>query len=180
MPFYWFCHDAAQILNNKNKQDRHTVINLYMLFYNRMFWLLVSDIWARSWDNLSLEAGDQVRLKQVCSATEASKSIGISDIATVGIALSWQQTTEVLIRLRGCAGCVWMYRLICTAFCLCCSQDFSCHGSYSFRTLWHIKMDIKMKLWYTRFILPSKKKLMSCFQKRLIGRQTKIFGFFFI
>ena len=47
---------------------------------------------------------DQVRLKPVCSTTEASWSLEISDLASLGITLSRQRTTKVLIRLRGCAG----------------------------------------------------------------------------
>ena len=47
---------------------------------------------------------DQVRLKQGCSASEASKSLEISDLASRGIILSRQRTIKALIRLRGCAG----------------------------------------------------------------------------
>ena len=47
---------------------------------------------------------DQVRLKPVCSTTEASWSLEISDLASLGITLSRQRTTKVLIRLRGCTG----------------------------------------------------------------------------
>ena len=44
-----------------------------------------------------------VRLKPVCSATEASQSPEISNIETRDI-LFRQQTPKVLIRLRECAG----------------------------------------------------------------------------
>ena len=47
---------------------------------------------------------DQVSLKPACSATEASYSLGILNLASIGIILSRQRTTKVLIRLRGCAG----------------------------------------------------------------------------
>ena len=47
---------------------------------------------------------DQVRLKSVCSAKEASLSHEIANIGTRDIILSRQRTTKVLIRLRGCAG----------------------------------------------------------------------------
>ena len=47
---------------------------------------------------------DQGRLKPACTATEARRRLEISDIETRGIILSKQQTTKVLIRLRGCTG----------------------------------------------------------------------------
>ena len=47
---------------------------------------------------------DQLILKPVCSATEATSSLEILDIARRGIILSRQRTTKALIRLRGCAG----------------------------------------------------------------------------
>ena len=52
-----------------------------------------------SQENLSLGAGNQVRLKPACSATETSWSLEISDIATIGVILSKQRTTKALIRL---------------------------------------------------------------------------------
>ena len=59
---------------------------------------------ATSWENLSSGVCDQVRLKQVCSATEASWSLEILVLASVGIRLSKQRTTKALIRLCGYAG----------------------------------------------------------------------------
>ena len=47
---------------------------------------------------------DQVRLKLACSATETSTSLEILDLESLGIILSRQWTTKMLIRLRGCAG----------------------------------------------------------------------------
>ena len=47
---------------------------------------------------------DQVRLKPVCSATEASKGLEILDIETRDIIPSRQRTIKALIRLRGYAG----------------------------------------------------------------------------
>ena len=47
---------------------------------------------------------DQVRHKPACSADETRLSLEISAIETRDIILSRQQTTKVLIRLRGCAG----------------------------------------------------------------------------
>ena len=47
---------------------------------------------------------DRVRLKPASIATEASQRLEISDIETRDIILSRQQTTKVLIRLRGCVG----------------------------------------------------------------------------
>ena len=44
------------------------------------------------------------RYKPVCVATEARWKLEISDMETRGIILSKQQTTKVLIRLRGCTG----------------------------------------------------------------------------
>ena len=61
-------------------------------------------IWAMSWKNLSSEVCDQVRLKQACSATKASGSLEILDLASIGIILSKQWTTKMLIRLCTCAG----------------------------------------------------------------------------
>ena len=46
----------------------------------------------------------QVRLKLASSATEASRSLEILDLASISIILSKQRTRKVLIRLRGCAG----------------------------------------------------------------------------
>ena len=50
------------------------------------------------------EFSNQARLKPACSAAEASSSLETLDIASIGIILSKQQTTKVLIRLCGCAG----------------------------------------------------------------------------
>ena len=47
---------------------------------------------------------DQVRLKPACSATERLASLEILVLANIGIMLSRQRKTKVLIRLRGCAG----------------------------------------------------------------------------
>ena len=52
----------------------------------------------------AFELYEQVRLKLACSATEASRSLGISDTAFAVIILSRERTTKVLIRLRGCIG----------------------------------------------------------------------------
>ena len=46
---------------------------------------------------------DQDRLKPVCSAEEGSYSLEIANIDTKDIILPRQRTTNVLIRLRGCA-----------------------------------------------------------------------------
>ena len=61
-------------------------------------------IWATSWENLSSEFCDHVRLKPACSTTEASKCLGFSDIASIDVILSRQRKTKMLIRMRGCAG----------------------------------------------------------------------------
>ena len=60
--------------------------------------------WASSWENVSLEVSDQVRLKLTCSATEASMRLEILVTETKVITLSRQRKTKALIRLRGCAG----------------------------------------------------------------------------
>ena len=51
---------------------------------------------------------DQVSLKPAYSATEASWSLGILDLASIGSILSKQQTAKVLIRLHGCASFLMM------------------------------------------------------------------------
>ena len=51
-----------------------------------------------------LRVCDQVRLKPAWSADETSYGLEISAIGSRGIILSGQRTTNVLIRLRGCAG----------------------------------------------------------------------------
>ena len=43
---------------------------------------------------------DQVGLKLVCSAAETSLSLEISDLESLCVILSRQQTTKALIRLR--------------------------------------------------------------------------------
>ena len=73
------------------------------------YWDVVSQrkqkkIWASSWENVSSEVSDQVRLKLACSATEASRRLEILAPETRDITLSRQRTTKALIRLRGCAG----------------------------------------------------------------------------
>ena len=67
-------------------------------------------IWAMSWEKLSLEVCEQVRLKLACSPTETSWSLEILDIESIGIVLSMKRITKTLIRLRGCAG--WSASLI--------------------------------------------------------------------
>ena len=59
---------------------------------------------ATSRENVSSGIFDQVRFKLACSATETSKNLELLDIASIHIILSKQQTTKVLIRLRGCTG----------------------------------------------------------------------------
>ena len=62
------------------------------------------NIWASSWENVSLGVSGQVRLKLACSATEDSIRLESLVTETRGITLSRQRITKVLIRLRGCAG----------------------------------------------------------------------------
>ena len=57
---------------------------------------LMCDIWATSWENLSLEDWYQVRLKPACFAREASKSLETLNVASKGVILSRQQTSNVL------------------------------------------------------------------------------------
>ena len=53
---------------------------------------------------MSSGVSNQARHKPACTATEAGLSLEISAIESRDIILSKQQTTKVLIRLRGCAG----------------------------------------------------------------------------
>ena len=55
-------------------------------------------------EKMSLGVCDQVRLKLACAATEASQSLEILDLASIGVILSRKRTTKMLIRLCGCAG----------------------------------------------------------------------------
>ena len=48
------------------------------------------------------ELCDQVRLKAACSATAASKGLGVWGIKTIGVILSYQGKTKTLIRQHGC------------------------------------------------------------------------------
>ena len=54
-------------------------------------------IWAMSWENLSSEVCDHVRLKPACSGTEANCSLEFGGIATINVVLSRQRTTKALI-----------------------------------------------------------------------------------
>ena len=65
--------------------------------------LVIILIWATLRENVSSGIFDQVRFKPVCSATEASYNLETLEKASIHI-LSKQWTTNVLIRLRGCAG----------------------------------------------------------------------------
>ena len=47
---------------------------------------------------------DKVRFKPVCLATETSKKIEISPVASLHMKFSKKRITKALIRLRGCAG----------------------------------------------------------------------------
>ena len=60
-------------------------------------------IGATSRENLSSGLCCQIRLKLVCSPTEASKNLQTSNIATIGTILLRQWITK-MIRLHGCAG----------------------------------------------------------------------------
>ena len=64
-----------------------------------------------SWQYMGLAArkpvfgvSDKVRFKPIPSATEISKKIEISRVASLDIILSNKRITKALIRLRGCAG----------------------------------------------------------------------------
>ena len=61
-------------------------------------------IQATSRENVSSGIFDQVRFKPACSATESSYSLEILDLVSIGITLSRQRKTKMLIRLRACAG----------------------------------------------------------------------------
>ena len=57
-----------------------------------------------SWESVSSGICNQVISKPACSATETSQSLETLEIASIGIKLSEQQTSKVLIRLHKCAG----------------------------------------------------------------------------
>ena len=63
----------------------------------------LSCIWASSWENVSSEVSDQVRLKLACSAIKASKRLEILVTETRDITLSRQRTAKAQIRLRRCS-----------------------------------------------------------------------------
>ena len=63
-------------------------------------WPKVKVKWALSWENLSSRVCNQVWLKPVCLTTEASLSLEILDIASIGMIQSKEWTTKMLIRLR--------------------------------------------------------------------------------
>ena len=75
---------------------------------------------------------DQVRHKPACSATEASKSLRILDIASVNIILSREQRTKMLIRLHGCPG-LSVYLLFAYG------TNRFCHGAAYLFNLWSFR-----------------------------------------
>ena len=81
--------------------------------------------WALSWENMSSEISDQVRLKPACAATEASMRLEILVTETRDITLSRQRTMKALIRLRRCSG--WSAPLL---FAYDKRHDFSWPGSH--------------------------------------------------
>ena len=81
------------------KFKRHNVIAL----------IKTSLIWALSRENLFSVVCDQVRHKQVCSATRTSEMLETLVLATIGIILS-KQWTKMLTRLCGCT--VWSEPLL--------------------------------------------------------------------
>ena len=60
--------------------------------------------------NLSSEVCNQVRLKPACSANLMLATLGFSNIVTIGIMLSRQRTTKVLIRLSRLI-CIFVVRI---------------------------------------------------------------------
>ena len=53
---------------------------------------------------------DQIMLKQLCSATDASYQLKFSHVASLDMILSNTRITRTLIRLRACAG--WSAQLL--------------------------------------------------------------------
>ena len=94
--FYW-CKNSCESLTNWEKTKG--ICEWFFSVFNQ------TNNWATSHENVSSEIFDQVRFKPACSATKASLNLETLDIASIhSITLSKQQTTKVLIRLRGCAG----------------------------------------------------------------------------
>ena len=73
--------------------------------------------WPTSWENLSLDVFNQVRLKPACSATEASKCVEIWDLAFICIILSRKRITDCESLICVVVVCIW-YKHV-----------FSWHGS---------------------------------------------------
>ena len=80
---------------------------------------IVVQNWATSWENLSSEVCDQIRLEPACSATEAKQSLETLDMEFWAIILSkrwmkrrWSACASdcVNAQLRGCAG--WSVSLL--------------------------------------------------------------------
>ena len=82
---------------------------------------VTTTICVTSRENLSSEVCDQVRLKPACSASEASKGLGVVHTAIFLILLSKMQTTKAQIILQGCA--YFITQLLLT---------FLWHGSFPF------------------------------------------------
>ena len=96
------------------------------------------------------EFSDQARHKPVCAATEASLSLEISAIDSRDTVLSKQRTTNVLIRLSGCAS--WSAPLL---FTYDIRHIFSWLGSYLFTSVVLIPkstQDYKLEFYF--FFLP--------------------------
>ena len=112
MPFCWFCHEAAHMWNYFP-----TMVYLPLITPIMSGWgiadLICNDCSYNAWntqhicdvprENLPLGLSYQLRLKPECSASEATKSLRILDIETIGITLPRQPITKVLIRLCRCA-----------------------------------------------------------------------------
>ena len=97
------CHFVGFVMRRlKLRLIRMKLISMYQNAQHMLltqFWR-----WATPWENLSLGFCNQVLFKPAFSATEASCSLTLLDIASVGIVLSKQRTTKMLIRLRWCEG----------------------------------------------------------------------------
>ena len=98
----------------KKEKNLNLERHMYLLFklYNKKKILYFVPIycgcdkemnWATSQENLS-SCLQPVRHKLACSVTETIWSLEIVDLASIGIILSKQWTTKVLIRLGRCAG----------------------------------------------------------------------------
>ena len=116
--FCWFCHVAAHFeftcpltMSIDFLQPKLHINMAKSIWKVDAANTCITDKWAISWENLSLEVCDLVRLKPT------SQSLQIFDIGSIDIILSRQRTAKAMIRLHRCTG--WCVPLL-----------FAYHGSW--------------------------------------------------